>query len=418
MRTEVARRRIGSFERRFGEAHLYLAYHAAFPLALTPDLLYRLWANFQRDISGQVLGIPWVAVADLLLSGLCEEVGHELYEMRGETRNLLLARLQEDAKFGRQRIKELSEFLIAYVRQQLHSNDPDDRDFAEAQYWTALAYVRPSDAARELALALKKAYTSDRAELVRIASVVETFAEPLAEFEPLLVYARGMDKFARGDLDGAASQLEEIIEPGSSLEIAGITLPVPTKALSPEKITAVSEGDIASGVQIVLLKVGDGSFEKGFPVTLNILKKPRLAVEIQGWLPPDITVPECYRGWQHYYKVLAGVLRALRPAPEEPTNISDGNLAEALRNRLNAWLSSDTFRPIRDKCLVSLNPSEEIRFILQARDPLLWRLPWHLWDLLDFYPKAEVAIASVSYNFAEQLRLFRTIYALGLVSKA
>ncbi|GJD21959.1 hypothetical protein RIVM261_069150 [Rivularia sp. IAM M-261] len=44
IRPEIVQQRIKFFERRFGKAHLFLAYHAAFPLALTPDLLYRLWA--------------------------------------------------------------------------------------------------------------------------------------------------------------------------------------------------------------------------------------------------------------------------------------------------------------------------------------------------------------------------------------
>ncbi|WP_414579695.1 hypothetical protein [Anabaena sp. CCY 9402-a] len=39
VKPEVLNRRIELFEKRFGKAHLYLAYHAAFPLALTPDLL-------------------------------------------------------------------------------------------------------------------------------------------------------------------------------------------------------------------------------------------------------------------------------------------------------------------------------------------------------------------------------------------
>lgn len=92
---EIAKQRIESFAK-LGKPHLYLAYHAAFPLALTPDLLYRLWVQFQRDIDDQVLGIPWVAVADLLVSSLCNEVGYELYEMDLTVRNLLLSRLQED----------------------------------------------------------------------------------------------------------------------------------------------------------------------------------------------------------------------------------------------------------------------------------------------------------------------------------
>ncbi|WP_375510021.1 hypothetical protein [uncultured Nostoc sp.] len=105
VRPEVTNRRIESFSKRFGKAHLYLAYHAAFPLALTPDLLYRLWANFQQDIHGEMLGIPWVAVADLLLSNLCDEVGHELYEIDLAVRNELLNRFKEDEKFGQQRIQ-------------------------------------------------------------------------------------------------------------------------------------------------------------------------------------------------------------------------------------------------------------------------------------------------------------------------
>ena len=90
MKSEIARRRFTSFYRCFGKVHLYLAQHAAFPLALTPDLLYRLWANFSRDIHRKQLNIPWVAVPDLLLSSLCNEVSQELYEMDVTVRNMLL----------------------------------------------------------------------------------------------------------------------------------------------------------------------------------------------------------------------------------------------------------------------------------------------------------------------------------------
>ncbi len=227
MRTEVAQRRIEAFRKRFGEAHLYLAYHAAFPLALTPDLLYGLWANSQRDIHGEVLNIPWIAVADLLLSSLCDEVGHELYEMEGAVRNALLSELKANPRFGSERINELSDFLLAYVRQQLDSPDLDTRDFAQAQKWTALAYTRPMEAARALALALCKAYEQDRTELIRLSSLVETFAEALSEFEPLLIYVRGMKDFARGNFEGAAAQLNRVLNQEGQIQVAGVLLPVP-----------------------------------------------------------------------------------------------------------------------------------------------------------------------------------------------
>ncbi|MBC1221192.1 hypothetical protein GNF10_03335 [Nostoc sp. UCD121] len=235
----IAKRRVESFRKRFGESHFYLACHAAFSLALTPDLLYRLWANFQRDINGKVLNIPWIAVADLLLSNLCDEVGCELYQMDLEVRNLLLKQLQEDEKFGQQRINELSDFLLEYVRQKLQSDDPDIRDFAQTQSWIGLAYTQPSKAARELALSFSKLNEKDTAELVRMASLTETLVEPLAEYQPLLIYARGMRTFARGDLEGVTDLLGNVLGEDNLIKVAGISLPIPKQIK--EKLSPVSK---------------------------------------------------------------------------------------------------------------------------------------------------------------------------------
>jgi formylglycine-generating enzyme required for sulfatase activity len=232
--TQVAQRRIESFTKRFGKAHLYLAYHAAFPLALTPDLLYRLWAHFQRDIHGEVLNIPWVTVADLLLSNLCDEVGYELYEIDLAVRNQLLRQLKEDEKFGQQRIQELSHFILYYVRQQLHSDDPDVKDFAQTQRWTALAYTQPGEAVRELALVFSKLGEKDTPELVRMASLTETMAEPLVDFQPLLIYARGMKKFVCGDLEAAKVEFDKALTEKNEIIVADINLPIPEQIAPPK----------------------------------------------------------------------------------------------------------------------------------------------------------------------------------------
>ncbi|AUB37289.1 DNA-binding response regulator, OmpR family, containings REC and winged-helix [Nostoc flagelliforme CCNUN1] len=256
-RYRIAKRRIESFSKRFGKSHFYLACHAAFSLTLTPDLLYRLWANFQRDINGKVLNIPWIAVADLLLSNLCDEVGYELYQMDLEVRNLLLKQLQEDEKFGQQRINELSDFLLEYVRQKLQSDDPDIRDFAQTQSWIGLAYTQPTKAARELALAFSKLNEKDTAELVRMASLTETLAEPLAEYQPLLIYARGMRKFARGDLEGVTDLLGNVLGEDNLIKVAGISLPIPKQIkekVSPgSKPSAKSPLIIWGGIAATLL---------------------------------------------------------------------------------------------------------------------------------------------------------------------
>ncbi|NEO02617.1 MAG: HEAT repeat domain-containing protein, partial [Moorea sp. SIO3I7] len=167
MKTDTIQRQIKSFKKRFGEAHLLLACHAALPLAITPDLLYCIWTNFQQDVKGRGIDIPWVAVTDLLFSGLWEEVGLEIYEMDATIREMLLNYLKDNHNFGEQRIKELSEFLLVYIQPQLESDDPDIQDFAQAQRWTAQAYLRPKASAKGLGLALSRAYQHDRDDLIR-----------------------------------------------------------------------------------------------------------------------------------------------------------------------------------------------------------------------------------------------------------
>ena len=284
IKPEVAQRRIKSFNKRFGVAHLYFAYHAAFPLALTPDLLYRLWVNFQQDIHGKVIGIPWIAVADLLLSSLCDEVGHELYEIDLVVRNKLLKELETHDCFGKERINQLSNFLLEYVRQQLLSDDPDIQDFAKTQQWVALAYTQPSQAARELALAFSKLDEHNKAELLRIASLTETLAEPLAQFQPLLIYARGMGKFAHGDLEAAKTEFGEVFKGGKYIQFEGILLPVPDrinlKSFSFETITVDARGnvtnrrncqakyfieDLGNGVTLQMIQIPEGIFNMGSP---------------------------------------------------------------------------------------------------------------------------------------------------------
>ncbi|BAZ19860.1 response regulator receiver modulated translation initiation factor IF-2 [Kalymmatonema gypsitolerans NIES-4073] len=222
----IAQRRVEGFARQFGEAHRNLARHAAFPLVLTADLLYQIWANFVPEA-------PWTTVAHVLLSRLCRQVGYEMYEMDIGDRNLLLRELK--GKFGQERFDELGEFLLDYVAQRLTDDDADTQDLREAQEWTALAYTKPDEAARELAQALsQRVQQEDMGEVLRLASLVETLAQPLIEagFEPLLVYSLATKSFIFDTLEDAVEQFEEILDEESQLWVAGISLSVPKQIIS------------------------------------------------------------------------------------------------------------------------------------------------------------------------------------------
>lgn len=269
----VAVERVVGFAQQFGEAHLNLACHAAFPLVLTPDLLYQIWAHF-------VPQAPWTAVAHVLLSRLCREVGYEMYEMDIAVRHLLLRELREDEQFGQLRLNELADFLMDYVAQRFNSDDPDTQDLAQAQEWTALAYTQPTEVARELAEALSlRVKQQDMTEVFRLASLVETFAEPLAKsgFEPLLIYADGMATFVRGNREGAASQFRKLPVQDRQVEIAGVSLDIPLEkrtipvSVRNENLTSEQEtGHKELGIEEAL-EVADAAIlaqtEKHLPVT-------------------------------------------------------------------------------------------------------------------------------------------------------
>jgi ribose 1,5-bisphosphokinase PhnN len=167
MSRKAAVERVVYFAQRFGEAHLALACHAAFPLVLTPDLLYCVRANFVSEA-------PWSAVADVLLSCLCREVGHELYEMEIAVRKLLVDELKQDERFGQRRLNDLANFLLGHASQDLDSSDPDVRNLAQAQQLTALWYTQPGAAARKLAQLRPQPDPEDAAEWLRVELLTRT----------------------------------------------------------------------------------------------------------------------------------------------------------------------------------------------------------------------------------------------------
>ncbi|MEM7725498.1 MAG: formylglycine-generating enzyme family protein [Cyanobacteria bacterium P01_A01_bin.45] len=232
--------RLQGFVKRFGKAHLDLACHAAFPLALTPELLYCLRENFQPQA-------PWIAVADILLS-LCDPVGYELYELEPSCRYELIANLKQD--FTEERLYKLSDFMVAYISQQLKTNEQTnysaDEDLGAAPHWTALAYIRPEQASHDIAEALQKALAKPNPnDWVKLTSLIESYADanplvdPLIEsgFQPLLVLARAWDAKARGETEVATAEFQKLGSPGEEIEIAGVNFKIPRK--SPRKFGTV-----------------------------------------------------------------------------------------------------------------------------------------------------------------------------------
>jgi len=229
MTANLTDQQLTSFVEKFGQPHYDLAYHAAFPMALTPDLLYRLWAHFRSDIHGQPLNIPWVAVADVLLAPFCDEVGFDLYEIEASLRGVLLDRLKADPRFGPRRLQELADFLLSYHQiTQLHSDDPDLRDLAQAQRWMAQAQTQSPQLVQELAHNLVTVSGTDGGEWGRMAALLEQLPLLEGDGKALQHYAHAMATLAQGDPQTALSYFRKLSGvKRDRVEIAGVSLVVP-----------------------------------------------------------------------------------------------------------------------------------------------------------------------------------------------
>ncbi|MEM9215198.1 MAG: CHASE2 domain-containing protein [Cyanobacteria bacterium P01_F01_bin.150] len=153
--------------------------------------------------------------------------------------------------------------------------------------------------------------------------------------------------------------------------------------------------------KVVVLKVGDGSVQTGFPVTLQMGEEGyQTAIEVTGAFPPVPLLLEEYQRWQTAYRSLGNAYR-LEAKTGYVTNVSVvgdcHDLAQSFSDRFNQWFQSDAVRPIRETLLEQLDPSEVIRIILQTNSADLKRFPWHLLDFFERYPRAEVALGAVSF---------------------
>ncbi|MCL1472928.1 SUMF1/EgtB/PvdO family nonheme iron enzyme [Argonema antarcticum] len=308
-------------------AYLNLAFHGAFPLAITPDLLYYLRENFVADL-------PWIAVPDLLLSRLFESIGGKLYQMDSGVRHLLLKALK--IRFGNDRLNELSEALLVYLQQGLEESIADAEELGENPDWIALGYTKPTELAKQLAQKLEKSLTSKNENKIKTASLVATFAEPLAEleFQPLLKLARGLARQGRGYEEGAQEIFEQL---PVELNIEGVKLKVPGKRGIPletfpfETVTVNPKGEIIhretkqarylteniGKTTLEMVYIPGGSFTMGSPETEKDSyddEKPQHPVTIKPFLMGKYPVTQAQ--WKAV-AALPQINRELDPDPSK-----------------------------------------------------------------------------------------------------
>ncbi|MET0300040.1 MAG: hypothetical protein ABW036_09765, partial [Flavitalea sp.] len=144
-------------EYKFG--HFLMAGYAAVPALLTPELLYKTWQNFNAyRWQGAPASIHPIAVSDILLSPLCNEVGYELYEMDQEIKLAMLEWLtiiENDkktlwSKRGIHTIGSIAGFIHDYHSLPNSGQVRWGKTYTEWQEVDALSYLDPELAASRL----------------------------------------------------------------------------------------------------------------------------------------------------------------------------------------------------------------------------------------------------------------------------
>jgi CHASE2 domain-containing sensor protein len=163
--------------------------------------------------------------------------------------------------------------------------------------------------------------------------------------------------------------------------------------------------------RLLVLNLGNGDLQTGLPSIIAQLWEDTNAQPMQmaGSLP---AVPELARSiqqWQTLYFALyahLGWRRSARDSFEFDDDVADvshisqaefESVCQQLQTCLNQWLNSDGFGQIQRQIRTYLHPADRIRIAIAANDSSLLQLPWHLWQLLDDYPTAEIALSPSEY---------------------
>ena len=283
-RTE-ARAVVSSFDERFreqyGEGHLLMACHAAFPIAVTPDMLYQIWANFRAYSDSPTRPndkfIDRLAVSDVLLWHCWQEVDPDVYELNTDVRACLLDILRQDSRFGEARLQELAQFLYQYTERIIQ--DQQGSVFREAQRWTAMATLAPAEATAVLANKLKEAADGsvgpdgqkvpNEPEVMRLRNVLEALSGQQEQFKGMLYVSKALKAHYLGyDADIIGEQIEMAKQQrgyGLTMDIKSgepfLSIPIPVDISLPDKLELPEKPDSS----VFILAVGIDDYE-GMPL--------------------------------------------------------------------------------------------------------------------------------------------------------
>jgi len=176
--------------------------------------------------------------------------------------------------------------------------------------------------------------------------------------------------------------------------------------------------------KVIVLNLGKGSVQTGFPFVTAQLKLSGKVMQFTGSLPAIPELVEIYRRWQLFYELLYKArstnIRSIQPLTINQNEVEDddedddividesdithvshadfNNVCQQLKINLNNWLDSSEFRSIERQLRKELHPEDEIHFIVQTEDNQLRKIPWYNWQFFEDYPRTEMSLSSLNFE--------------------
>lgn len=155
--------------------------------------------------------------------------------------------------------------------------------------------------------------------------------------------------------------------------------------------------------RVVILKIGEGNFETGFSVTLEIRDNHRLIAPFaEGKLVPNLDIADALQNYRRaYYDWVKSQPSLGITVPHSMiTHAAVGDPRENLRkatktlkDSLNEWLNSSSLSSIQNRILFHIGTESEVRFFIQTTHFDLQQIPWECWNFLrDWWNDVEIAL--------------------------
>lgn len=247
--------------------HAWLARCAAFPVALTTDLLYKIWLNFRQSEADKPLEIPINAVGDVLLSSLCREIGYDLYEMFPEVRAVLWQSLTPEI------VRSLAEFMLRYL-DFCRDKVPSDA-FAEAQRVWAESFQHPEKVTQLLHQLLSERNTNPGSKLMaeyvlswvknRNHWATKTITEPTVQrdtLSDLAQLAEGIQQYEKGEFSEANATFSSLAHLLQAPRTGGFNVPIPKEIWENLPVVNVVQEPPKGKIYAVLVGIDEYHFIK------------------------------------------------------------------------------------------------------------------------------------------------------------